>query len=96
MSKLSHLCAEARDMKLARTRRVCWSVTSSKINIKAGASSRLFLYGGKYMELKEGLLPVVRAEKDCDVYCPICHKLLHVEAGQVIPRCCGKTMEVLG
>jgi len=37
---------------------------------------------------------VVRAEKECDVYCPICHKLLHVEAGQVIPRCCGKPMEV--
>ncbi len=37
---------------------------------------------------------VVRAEKECDVYCPICHKILHVEAGQVIPRCCGKPMEV--
>ena len=37
---------------------------------------------------------VVWAEKECDVYCPICHKLLHVEAGQVIPRCCGKPMEV--
>ncbi len=45
------------------------------------------------MELKEGLLPVVRAEEDCEVYCPICHKTLHVKAGQVIPRCCGKTME---
>ena len=39
---------------------------------KAGNCSRLFLYGGKGMELKEGLLPVVRAEEDCDVYCPIC------------------------
>ena len=47
------------------------------------------------MELKSGLISVVRAEKECDVYCPICHKLLHVEAGQVIPRCCGKTMQVL-
>ena len=45
------------------------------------------------MELKEGLIPVVRAEKDCDVYCDICHKLLHIKAGEVIPRCCGKTME---
>ena len=45
-------------------------------------------------ELKSGLVTVVRAEKECDVYCPICHKLLHVEAGQVIPRCCGKPMEV--
>ena len=47
------------------------------------------------MELKEGLLPVVRTEKECDVYCKICHKLLHLEAGAVIPRCCGKVMEVL-
>jgi len=47
------------------------------------------------MELKEGLIDVTRAEKEYNVYCPICHKILHVEAGQVIPRCCGKTMEVM-
>ena len=47
------------------------------------------------MELKSGLISVVRAEKECDVYCKICHKLLHLEAGTVIPRCCGKVMEVL-
>lgn len=47
------------------------------------------------MELKSGFQTVVRAEKECDVYCPICHKLLRVEEGQVIPRCCGKPMEVL-
>ncbi len=46
-------------------------------------------------ELKGGFSTVVRAEKECDVYCPICHKLLHVEEGQVIPRCCGKPMKVL-
>ena len=45
------------------------------------------------MELESGLIAVVRAEEACDVYCPICHKILHVEAGGVIPRCCGKTME---
>ena len=44
------------------------------------------------MELKSGLGTVVREEKECDVYCSICHKLLHVEQGQVIPRCCGKVM----
>ena len=47
------------------------------------------------MELKDGLMPVVKADREYDVYCPICHKLLHVEAGQVIPRCCGIPMEVL-
>jgi hypothetical protein len=44
-------------------------------------------------ELKSGLIAVVRADRECDVYCPICHKILHVEEGQVIPRCCGKVME---
>ena len=43
-------------------------------------------------ELKFGSL-VVRAEEDCEVYCPICYKTLRVEKGQVIPRCCGKVME---
>ena len=47
------------------------------------------------MELKSGLVSVVRAEKECDVYCNICHKLLHVKQGDVIPRCCGKVMEPL-
>ena len=46
------------------------------------------------MELKSGLIEVTRAEEECTVYCPICHKLLHLEAGQVIPRCCGKPMEI--
>lgn len=47
------------------------------------------------MELKSLGIEVVRAEKDCTVYCPICHKLLEIKAGQVIPRCCGKTMEIM-
>jgi hypothetical protein len=38
--------------------------------------------------------PVVLAEKECDVYCPICRKLLHLEKGQPIPKCCGKPMRV--
>lgn len=44
------------------------------------------------LKMKESL--VVRAEKDCQVYCPICHKILDVKEGQPIPRCCGKPMEV--
>lgn len=47
------------------------------------------------MELKSFSGLVVHAEKDCDVYCPICHKVVHVKAGDPIPRCCGKVMDVL-
>ena len=48
------------------------------------------------MEEKSAFSQLVkRAEKDCQVYCPICHKLLDVKAGEVIPRCCGKVMEVM-
>ena len=46
-------------------------------------------------ELKSGLFALPKAEKECDIYCPICHKMMHVEAGQVIPRCCGKPMQVM-
>ena len=47
-------------------------------------------------QLKSGLIPVLKAEKECDVYCPICRKVIHVEKGDVIPRCCGKPMQPLG
>ena len=46
-------------------------------------------------ELKSGLIPVIKAEKECDVYCDVCRKLLHVQEGQTIPRCCGRPMRVL-
>ena len=34
---------------------------------------------------EEGFLPVAKAEKEGDYICPICHKILHLEAGQTIP-----------
>ena len=46
-------------------------------------------------QLKTAQTTVVRTEKECDVYCKICHKLLHLQPGAVIPRCCGKPMEIL-
>ena len=45
------------------------------------------------MEERSGLIPVVRAQTDCEVVCPICHKVIFVKAGDPIPRCCGKIME---
>ena len=47
------------------------------------------------MELKSGLISVVRAEKECDVYCVTCNKTVNVKAGEVIPFCCGRLMEIL-
>lgn len=46
-------------------------------------------------ELKSGVSTVVRAEEACDVYCPVCHKILHVEKGEIIPHCCGRPMQKL-
>jgi hypothetical protein len=35
------------------------------------------------------------APYDTDVYCPICNRTEHVKAGEKIPICCGKPMEIL-
>ena len=40
-------------------------------------------------------VPVIRAPYDTDVYCVICNKTLHVKAGEPIPFCCGRLMEIL-
>jgi len=37
----------------------------------------------------------VRVEEDCTVYCTICNKLITLKKGDVIPRCCGKMMEIV-
>lgn len=47
------------------------------------------------MELGKPLIPVQRADREMDVICPICFKVLHLMPGDVIPRCCGKPMEVM-
>lgn len=40
-------------------------------------------------------IPVIRAPYDTDVYCVTCNKTLHVKAGEPIPFCCGRLMEIL-
>ena len=40
-------------------------------------------------------VPEVRAPYDTDVYCVTCNKTVHVKAGEVLPFCCGKLMEIL-
>ena len=40
-------------------------------------------------------VPESRAPYDTDVYCVTCNKTLHVKAGEPIPFCCGRLMEIL-
>ena len=40
-------------------------------------------------------IPQIRAPYDTDVYCVTCNKTVHAKAGEVIPFCCGKLMEIL-
>ena len=49
----------------------------------------------------EGLKPQeqsfveVKTEEAIDAYCKICNKVVVVKAGETIPICCGKMMEVI-
>ena len=40
-------------------------------------------------------VPEIRAPYDTDVYCVTCNNTVHVKAGEVIPFCCGRMMEIL-
>jgi hypothetical protein len=40
-------------------------------------------------------IPEIRAPYDTDVYCVTCNKTVHVKAGEVVPFCCRKLMEIL-
>ena len=46
-------------------------------------------------EKEKADIPVIRAPYDTDVYCVTCNKTLHVKAGEPIPFCCGRRMEIL-
>ncbi len=37
----------------------------------------------------------VRVDNETEVYCKTCNKLLALNAGDVIPLCCGKMMEIV-
>ena len=47
------------------------------------------------LELEEGSFVEVKAKHDLQVYCKTCNKLLNLKAGEVIPICCGKMMEIV-
>ena len=40
-------------------------------------------------------IPQIRAPYDTDVYCVTCNKTVHVKAGEVVPFCCSRLMEIL-
>ena len=44
---------------------------------------------------EKAAIPKIRAPYDTDVYCVTCNKTVHAKAGEVIPFCCGKLMEIL-
>ena len=54
--------------------------------------ARFFIEGLAASELPE---PEVRAPVDCEVYCFICNRTQFIKAGEVIPMCCGRRMEII-
>lgn len=40
-------------------------------------------------------IPTIYAPYDTDVYCVTCNKTQHVKAGEAVPFCCGRLMEIL-
>ena len=56
-------------------------------------SATFHIAGLSEQEKKE--VPQVRVSYDTDVYCVTCNKTVHVKAGEVLPSCCGRLMEIL-
>lgn len=46
-------------------------------------------------ETEKNAVPEIRAPYDTDVYCVTCNKTVHVKAGEPVPSCCGRLMEIL-
>jgi len=47
------------------------------------------------LESEDSTFTEVRVEHDTQVYCKTCNKLLYLKAGEVIPLCCGKMMDIV-
>ncbi len=58
-----------------------------------GQSAKFHIEGLTAEEVKAQ--PTVLAPYDTDVYCYICNRTEHIKAGQPIPVCCGRLMEIL-
>lgn len=46
-------------------------------------------------EEEKKTVPKVRAPYDTDVYCVTCNKTISIKAGEEVPSCCGRLMEIL-
>ena len=46
-------------------------------------------------EQERNTVAEVRAPYDTDVYCVTCNKTQHIKAGEILPFCCGRLMEIL-
>ena len=46
-------------------------------------------------EQEKTAVPEIRAPYDTNVYCVTCNKTVHMKAGEVVPFCCGRLMEIL-
>jgi hypothetical protein len=46
-------------------------------------------------EQEKKAVPEIRAPYDTDVYCVTCNKTVHIKAGEVVPFCCSRLMEIL-
>ena len=44
---------------------------------------------------EKNAVPEIRAPYDTDVYCVTCNKTVHIKAGEAVPSCCGRLMEIL-
>ena len=49
----------------------------------------------KMSDAEANAIPQIRAPYDTDVYCVTCNKTVQVKAGEVVPFCCGRLMEIL-
>ncbi len=47
------------------------------------------------LEPQDSTFAEVRVEHDTRVYCKTCNKLLSLKAGETIPLCCGKMMDIV-
>ena len=56
-------------------------------------TAQFHIEGLSEQEKKE--IPEIRAPYDTDVYCVTCNKTVHIKAGEPVPSCCGRLMEIL-